>query len=143
MTEPGGSQTLLAIDPGRAKCGIAVVSGPPPLAVLFQTVIPTESLVVEAAGLKRRFPQINLLLMGDGTGSAPLRRALRAAYPDLPFQLIGEHGTSERARRRFLEQNPPTGWRLWLPIGLRVPDQSYDDYVAVLLAEDYFSKNRV
>ena len=134
------AETILAIDPGRAKCGLAVVSGPDPVQVLMRAVVGTERLTLEVAGLCRRFPAIARLLMGDGTGSAPLRRALAAALPGLPLELVPEHGTSALARARFLAENPAPGWRRVLPPGLRAPEQPYDDYVALLLAETFFSK---
>ena len=134
------SETVLAIDPGSVKCGLAVVSGPDPVRLMTRAVVATERLTLEVAGLCRRFPQITRLLIGDGTGSAPLRRALAAACPDLPLELVPEHGTSALARARFLLENPAPGWRRLLPPGLRAPEQPYDDYVALLLAETFFSK---
>ena len=136
-------ETLLAIDPGRAKCGLAVVSGPQPVQSLARAVVETERLTVEVAALRRRFPQITRLIIGDGTGSATLRRALAAALPDLPPEVVPEHGTSALARVRFIAENPAPGWRRILPPGLRAPEQPYDDYVALLLAETYFSKKTV
>ncbi len=141
MTEelPGeaGAETVLSVDPGSGKCGLAVVSGPP-IRRLHLGVVETERLVVEVAAARRRFPQIALLLIGGGTGSATLRRALRAAFPDTPLRTVDEHGSSARARRRFVREIPGPGWRRFLPPGLRVPERPYDDFVALLLAEDYF-----
>ena len=140
LSEPEGSLTVLAIDPGRAKCGLAVVSGPGPVRLVTRAVVPTERLTLEVTALRRRLPAVARLLMGDGTGSAPLRRALAAACPDLPLELVPEHGTSAQARARFLLANPAPGWRKLLPPGLRAPEQPYDDYVALILAETFFSK---
>lgn len=132
--------TLIAVDPGRAKCGLAVAMGPKPVRVLAQTVVDTPRLTLEVAVLRRRFPDITLLLLGNGTGSAPLRRALHEAMPDLPLETVPEYGTSAQARIRFLADNPAPGLRKLLPPGLRAPERPYDDYVALLLAETYFSK---
>ena len=110
--------------------------------VLTRAVVESERLTLEAADLRRRFPQIARLLLGDGTGSATLRRALAAALPDLPLEIVPEHGTSARARARFLADNPAPGWRRLLPPGLRAPERPYDDYVALLLAEAFFSQKR-
>ena len=137
------SETVLAVDPGLAKCGLAVVADSDPLGVLAHAVVETERLTLAVADLRRRFPQIGRLLMGDGTGSATLRRALAAALPDLPLETVPEHGTSALARARFLQDNPAPGWRRILPPGLRAPERPYDDYVALLLAETYFSKKNV
>lgn len=133
------TETVLAVDPGRAKCGLAVVSGPAPLRTLARAVVETERLTLEVAALRRRYSEITRLLIGDGTGSATLRRALADTFPDLTIETVPEHGTSALARVRFLEENPAPGWRRLLPPGLRSPEQPYDDYVALLLTERYFS----
>lgn len=137
---PLPTETVLAIDPGRAKCGLAVVSGPDPVERREARVVEAERLVVEVAETLRRFPQITCLLLGGGTGSAPLRRALQNAFPHLPLELVDERGSSARARRRFVAEIPARGWRRLLPPGLRAPERPYDDYVALLLAEEYFAR---
>ena len=132
-----GPVTVLAVDPGRAKCGLAVVTAPS--TVLWRGVVPTERLVVEAASALRRYAPVHRLLVGAGTHSAPLRRALQVAFPDVPLETVDEHGSSARARRRFVAENPARGWRRLLPPGMRSPERPYDDYVALLLAEEFFA----
>ncbi len=142
MTEPTGDETLLAVDPGRAKCGLAVAAGPDPVRVLALAVVESQRLTLEVAALRRRFPEIARLIIGDGTGGAVLRRALAETFPDLPLEPVPEHGTSALARVRFLAENPAPGWRRILPPGLRAPERPYDDYVALLLLEAHFSKKK-
>ena len=144
--------TLLAIDPGRAKCGLAVVFGSPttsppesdtlakPTHCLERAVVETERLTLAVGEIVRRRPEIALLLIGDGTNSATLRRALAKTFPLIPLQTIDEHNTSQRARQRFLMENRAPGWRRLLPRSMRSPEVPYDDYAALMLAEDYFSK---
>ena len=136
---PERSETVLSVDPGRAKCGVAVVAGPA-VRRLAMNVVETERLVVEVAALLRRFPAVARLLIGGGTGSATLRRALQGMFPELPLEVVDEHGSSARARARYVREIPGPGWRRLLPPGLRVPEHPYDDYVALLLAEEYFAR---
>ena len=138
------SFVLLAIDPGRAKCGLAVVRGPAdsgeaPLC-LERQVVATERLTLAVSEILKRRPEIKRFLLGNATHSAILRRALAETFPQIPLDLVDEHGTSARARVRFVQDNPAPGWRRLLPQGLRSPEAPYDDYAALLLAEDYFSK---
>ena len=138
--------TLLAIDPGRAKCGLAVVSGPDvgstseATLCLERAVVETERLTLAVGEILRRRPGIAKLLIGDGTNSATLRHALAKTFPLIPLQTIDEHNTSQRARQRFLTENRAPGWRRLLPRSMRSPEVPYDDYAALMLAEDYFSK---
>ncbi len=137
-------ETLLAVDPGRAKCGLAVVTGPAQEGqaprCLERAVVATERLTLAVADILRRRPEVGKILIGGGTNSATLRRALEAAFPQLPLQTVDEHNTSARARQRFVQENPAPGWRRLLPSGLRSPEVPYDDYAAIMLAEDYFAK---
>ena len=136
--------TLLAIDPGRAKCGLAVVRGPQAPgeapACLERQVVETERLTLAVGDILRRRPEIARILLGNATHSATLRKALAVAFPQLPLEVVDEHGTSARARARYVQENPAPGWRRLLPPGMRSPEVPYDDYAALLLAEDYFLK---
>lgn len=144
MTEEQGNKEVglivLAIDPGRAKCGLAVVSGLQPPQSLERAVVDTERLTLAVADILRRRPEITTLLIGNGTYSATLRRALAETFPQISLETVNEHNTSVRARQRFLSENPARGWRCLLPRGLRSPEIPYDDYAALMLAEDYFLK---
>ncbi len=135
------TETLLAVDPGRAKCGLAVVAGPAPPQCLERAVVETARLTLAVADILRRRPDIRKILIGGGTNSATLRRALEATFPQVSLETVDEYNTSARARQRFIKDNPAPGWRRLLPPGLRSPEVPYDDYAAILLAEDYFSKN--
>ncbi len=138
--------TLLAIDPGRAKCGLAVVRGPqvPGAApmCLERQVVGTERLTLAVGEILRRRPEIERLLLGSATHSATLRKALLDAFPQLPLELVDEFNTSARARARYVAENPAPGWRRLLPPTMRSPEVPYDDYAALLLAEDFFSQQK-
>ncbi len=100
----------------------------------------TERLTLAVAEVLRRRPEITQMLIGGGTNSATLRRAVAQSLPQIPLLVVDEHNTSARARERFLRENPAYGWRRLLPNGLRSPETPYDDYAALMLAEDYFVK---
>jgi hypothetical protein len=133
-------EIVLAVDPGTVKCGLAVVArtdaGP---CVLHREIIPA----LEAAGRVAALAEAYLLsavLVGNATNGRKLTGELRAVLPgETPIHSVPEAYTSERARVRYDRENPPCGWRRLIPAGLRVPPEPYDDYVAVLLAEDYFA----
>jgi len=134
------TEMILSIDPGRAKCGVAVVSGPDPVSCLHKCVAETLRLTIEVRSLLTRFPEIGRIIIGNGTGSAPLRKAIQSEFADVPVEPVDEHRSSERARARYLASTVPYGWRRLIPPALRTPDRPYDDYVAVILAEDWYQK---
>jgi len=137
---PPGFEVVLAVDPGSHKCGLAVVRRDAAPRALHREVIARGSAVARARDLVHAHG-VEAILVGDATGGSPLARELAEALAPLPVRRVNEAFTSERARRRFLEENPPRGLLRLVPRGLRSPDRPYDDYVAVLLAEDFFAAN--
>ena len=133
------TKTILAIDPGRSKCGIAVLHGSDPPRTDYKAIVATDSLVTEMALVMSRSKDISAVVIGDGTESKPLQRAISDMFPRLAIFVVNEHGSSQRARRQYLLDHPARGWRRLLPIGLRTPDKPYDDTVAELLAQDFLA----
>ena len=131
---------VLAIDPGRSKCGVAVCtprddSDRP--RILHREVVPTDKLVVNVTALVDAHKP-DVVLIGDGTQSATLRKAVAKVLPEgLPFQEVPEAFTSQRVRARLQKEWLPKGLIRLLPTGMRPPPKAYDDYVAALLAEDW------
>lgn len=141
MTTP--PNIVLAVDPGTAKCGVAVVERrEPPLAhhVRHRAVVETARLEAHVRELLRSHP-VGAVLVGDATGGRALAETLRALLPPgVPLHPVPEAHTSERARARYLAENPPRGLLARLvPAGMRVPPVPVDDYVAVILAETFFA----
>lgn len=126
---------VIGIDPGRSKVGLAVVRNDGQ--VLHRSVLAIEEFEKELGFLFRRFrPQC--IVVGGGTGFRALEPLLRNLSSEVPVHVVNEAYTSEEARRRYLRENPPKGWRKIIPSWLRTPEQPYDDYVAVILAERYW-----
>jgi RNase H-fold protein (predicted Holliday junction resolvase) len=130
---------LLAIDPGKEKCGVAVVDYR--RHVLEREIVDTRSLPLRVAHYVGRYG-IETIVLGDRTGARGVRDILRRAGFQLEIAFVDEHRSSELGRRRYLERIPGKGWKRLLPIGLRVPDRPYDDFVAVILAERYLDGAR-
>lgn len=126
-------RTVLAVDPGREKCGIAVVSDE---GLLAKEVVPRVSIADRVAELAAA-QNPGEIIVGNGTGGAELASELEELGLGIPLQLVDETRSSERARSRFFEDNPPRGFRKLIPRGLLTPSRPYDDYVAQILAEDY------
>jgi RNase H-fold protein (predicted Holliday junction resolvase) len=129
---------VLALDPGRAKCGIAVVDEQ--CTLLHRCVVAPGECSGVVAELLDRYPIVSIVL-GDGTGSGAMHTALCTASPDVPIEVVDERHTSEEARaRRIAEER--SGWRRLIPAGLLTPSSPYDDLVAVILAERWWRTRR-
>ena len=56
-------------------------------------------------------------------------------------RVVDETHSTERARLRYFKDHPPTGLRRFLPLSLLFPPELYDDYAAVVLAEDFIASH--
>ena len=84
------------------------------------------------------------LLRGFLGGEADLAEITTGRFVgiELEIVLVDEHHSSEEGRKRYFCDNPPIGWRRFLPRTLLFPERAYDDYVAVVLAERFFGSKR-
>lgn len=135
------SDTILAIDPGREKCGLAVLHRH--CGVLEKTVIASGQLLETLQDYCTRF-DVEVIVLGNGTSSAEKAVSIRdflhrICARRISLQLINEYKTTESARIRYWQENPPKGWRRLLPLTMQVPPVPVDDVVAVLLGEKYFN----
>lgn len=125
---------VAAVDPGREKCGVAVVDENG--CALEQAVVATVRLADELALRVKRYRPEQIVL-GNGTTSRAAEEKIRAAFPDLPVKIVDEYRTTDDAKIAYWKAHPPTGWRRFLPTSMQVPPVPVDDFVAVILAQRY------
>lgn len=118
------------LDPGRDKCGLAVVDGQGEC--LFHRVVPTAELEQHLKQLYSEYG-FSLLVMGDGTTSRQARQRAAAALPGVEIVVTDEYRTTDAARAEYWRLHPPTGWRRLLPRGMLVPPEPVDDLAALIL----------
>lgn len=135
------TEVVVAIDPGREKCGVAVVS------VVGETLDKAIVDVGELANFVGRVAgtpgySIVAYVIGDRTGSDQIVARLHSAgvKPDA-IHTVDEHRSSEIGRRRYWAEHRPRGWRRLIPTSLQVPPTAYDDHVAVELAYRYLASS--
>jgi hypothetical protein len=121
---------VVALDPGR-RLGVAWVSRDGRL--MRHEVIS----VGDIAGYE--FPP-GRVVVGDGTGSAGVSDALRMRGID--HDLVDERGTSEEARSLYWRDHPPRGLGRLVPLGMRAPPRSIDDYAAYAIALRVLARER-
>jgi len=128
-----GDPAILVIDPGVDKCGIAALSHS---SVLGHAVVPTVDLVpIVGAWLERH--HIELVLVGDRTGGANVRRVVMRSFPMVSVVAVEEGGTTLEARRLYFADHPPRGWRRFVPRSMQLPAVPYDDYAAIVMGRRY------
>lgn len=126
---------VLSIDPGREKSGLAVVSE---AGILHKEVVQTTEIPSKVGALLQKYG-VTCIIIGSGTGSTTLLKNIQSKT-NLPIELVNEENSTLRARMRFFKENPPKGLLRLIPRGMLTPNRPYDDYVAVILAEDYINR---
>ena len=120
---------ILAIDPGKDKCGLAVLDED--AKVIECKVIKRSELLAWISG--RNFSSI---VIGQGAFGRELSKELPSNF-NLVY--ISEKDSTRRARERYWQENPPSGWLKLVPASLRVPPVPVDDWAAVIIGERYLS----
>ena len=128
--------TIAALDPGRDKCGFAVLNEEGK--ILCQRVIGTENLMTEVNAAKADYG-FSRLLIGNGTTSREAQGKL-AQIAALEVIVRDEYRTTELAKKAYWKANPPKGWRRLIPVTMQVPPVPVDDFVAVILARRYLQE---
>ncbi|MCL6435181.1 MAG: Holliday junction resolvase RuvX [Leptolyngbyaceae cyanobacterium HOT.MB2.61] len=129
---------LLGFDPGRRKCGLAVMGVDRTLC--HHEVVATESAITTIQTLRRQFP-ISMVVMGDQTTAKHWKQRLTTELEDpLRVVLADERYSSLEARDRYWKMYPPKGIYRLIPKALRRIPRPIDDIVAILLIERYLER---
>ncbi len=129
---------ILGFDPGRDKCGLAVMGLDRRL--YYHQVHPSREAVATILSLQQQFP-VSLLVMGDQTTSKQWKQRLIEELPDPPrIVLVDERYTTLEARDRYWQMYPPQGLTRLIPQRMRTIPRPVDDIVAILLIERYLER---
>ncbi len=130
--------TILGFDPGRYKCGLAIVGLDRSLC--YHEVVLAEEVIGHIEMLRQTYP-ISLIVMGDQTGAKIWKEELSKRLNGGPnVILVDERYSSLEARDRYWEMFPPKGLNRILPQSMRSIPRPIDDIVAILLIERYLNK---
>jgi RNase H-fold protein (predicted Holliday junction resolvase) len=125
---------ILGFDPGKDKCGVAIVDGQNPI---YHRVVSSEKAIPTLQQLMREYA-IEVIVMGNLTTSKLWQQKLLTSLgADIPIVLVDEHNSTLEARTRYWQMYPPKGLQKLIPEGMRLPPRAIDDLVAILLVERY------
>ncbi|NEP59163.1 MAG: pre-16S rRNA-processing nuclease YqgF [Symploca sp. SIO2G7] len=126
---------ILGFDPGRDKCGLAVMGKEQQL--LYHQVVVSQQAIATIKQLSQEFP-IQTIVMGDGTTAKSWQQEIsRNLGESLSIALVDERYSTLEARDRYWQMYPPQGLQRLIPQGLRQPPRPVDDLVAIILIERY------
>ncbi len=128
---------VIGIDPGRSKVGLALLTAEGEL--LERSIVPRRE-ASEAIERLARMEGAHIIALGDGTESVSLADELRGSgkLPEgLQIVMVDEADSTTEGRRLYLMENRGCILSRIIPIGLRVPERPWDDYVAEVIARRY------
>ncbi len=126
---------ILGFDPGRDKCGVAIMDKNNTL--YYHQVILSSQAILTLNDLVQQF-SINLVVMGNQTTSKQWKKRLENELSaTLSIVMIDERNSTLEARDRYWQMYPPQGLTRLIPQGMRTPPRPIDDIVAILLIERY------
>ena len=127
---------IVSVDPGREKCGIAVVNSSG--SILKRIVVSTNDVVETLSEFIKKYSAEKILL-GSGTFSKTVKKMIIESLPDISIDVIDETHSTEIARKLYFKEYPPKGIFKIIPLGLQIPPVPYDDFAAVVLAKKYLN----
>lgn len=130
---------VIGVDPGRTKCGVAVVFEDGERIML--DVVPTEQLEQR---LRAQIEEgaVAAICIGHATTSDAVVELCRRALPDIPVVVVDESNTTLQARQRYYRDHPPRGLMRLVPQGLLVPKAPLDGYAALLIVERFLRQTK-
>ena len=128
------NETILGFDPGKDKCGVAVLDDS--RALLYHQVLLTAEVILQINNLVKQY-HVSQIVIGDQTTAKKWQQQLAIAFPNLPISLVDERYSSLEARDRYWQMYPANFFTKLIPQGMRQPPRPIDDLVAIILIERY------
>jgi RNase H-fold protein (predicted Holliday junction resolvase) len=130
----GRRRKYVGIDPGRSKCGFAVVYDDGERGCV--DVVPTPD-IAERIDREVREGAVAALCVGHATSSSAIIEMCKTRWPEIPRSIVDETNTTLEARALYFVDHPPRGLWRFVPRGLLVPKAPLDGYAAVLIVDRY------
>jgi RNase H-fold protein (predicted Holliday junction resolvase) len=129
---------LLALDPGRDKIGVAVLSFK--AEEREKTIIKKDELLDQLEEIFSHY-QIREIVIGNGTGAEAIEKMIKNNYSDLKISLVAEEYTTEEAQARYLKEKTMSNYeKLLRKIVSWKVQKPLDDYAALIIGEKYLKK---
>ncbi|MDI6731433.1 MAG: resolvase [Candidatus Margulisbacteria bacterium] len=126
---------ILAIDPGREKCGLAILTEKGE--VILKEIAARREIAYRVMDLTNNY-QFPTLVVGKSAFGKEVEKDLMRLDIKANIIFISEKYSTLEARSLYWQDHRPKGfWRL-IPTSWRVPPAPIDDYAAVVLGKRYF-----
>ena len=125
---------ILAIDPGKEKCGLAVLDANG--RVMERKTLARQDLLDSLPNYMSKY-RLSTLVVGQGFFGKSLSKDIARLELRADILFVSEKYSTLEARKLYWKENKPKGlWKL-IPASLHLPPIPVDDYAAVILGKRY------
>ena len=124
---------LLSIDPGKYKCGLvfAEISEQK----VYKAIVLESELLENFVKNLNSVEDISKIIIGNGTSSSEIKKKLDFLKQEIiTFE---EKNTTYRAKERYFELFPITGFKFLFPREIFIVNKNLDAISALIILEDY------
>ena len=124
---------FISIDPGKSKCGLVLAEISEKK--VYKAIIVKSDLLVDYVRNLNTVEQISKIIIGNGTTSREVREKLDFFKKEIiTFE---EKNTTYRAKARYFELFPITGFKFLVPREVFIINKNLDAISALIILEDY------
>ncbi len=124
---------LIAIDPGKCKCGLVLVDLIQKK--VDQAIVLNSELLPKYVKSLNSYEKISKVIVGNGTTSKQNIEKLKFLKKDLI--IVEEKNTTFRAKKRYFELFPIKGLKILLPKEIFIINKNLDAVSSLIILEDY------
>jgi len=121
---------ILAIDPGKDKCGIVMMDEAGK--VFFRKVVPRPALAGSILELIAS-NAVACIVLGSGHFGKEVQEELKKRGISTKFAFVSEKDSTWQARKQYWRENQPKGWKRLIPTSFLSPPVPIDDYAAEII----------
>jgi len=129
------AELFIAIDPGKEKCGIALMSYDG--SVIEKHTIAKSEMTSMINVLTASNKNIERIAIGDGTGSREFIKMIEAETAMSKIVVVKERNTTLEARDIFAREKPLPKPFHFIPRWMLFPPADIDSYAAVAIGKRY------
>ena len=124
---------VITIDPGKSKCGLVLAEISEQK--VYKAIILKSELLENYVRHLIAAEDISQIIIGNGTTSREIREKLYFFKKEII--IFEEKNTTYRAKARYFELFPISGWKFLMPREVFILNKNLDALSALIILEDY------
>ena len=124
---------VISIDPGKSKCGLVLAEIIEKK--VYKAIILKSELLEEYIRSLNNSEDISKIIIGNGTTSREIIEKLD--FFKKKIIIFEEKNTTYRAKERYFELFPISGWKFLVPREVFIINKNLDAISALIILEDY------